>query len=132
MLLRIVVLSVPLLFTAYTKAQSEPLLKFENQAVEQAYYAESGNLTQGVFFVFEPNNLPNEEEKKIIFDIARQAGLRELEVIQLYEGVVMWTFDWPYARFDEESEAVCDKLKERLHRLWQDCTSNTKVLVWSD
>ena len=131
MLLRVIMLSVPLVFMAYTKAQSEPLLKFENQAVEEAYYAESGNLTQGVFFAFESNNLPNEEEKKVMFDIAKQADLKELEVTE-HQYVTVWSFDWPYWRSGEEGETVCEQFKEKAGRLGQYCNSSIRVLVWSD
>ena len=132
MLSRIFIFSVPLIFAAYTKAQDQPLfVGFENKAVEQAYNDESRSLAKGILFGFEPNNLPNEEEQKIIFNITRQAGLKELEINE-YKYVTVWAFNWPYWRFTEESSAVCEQFKEEADHLRQNCRSNIRMLVWSD
>ena len=129
--LNLLILSMPLMFTAYTKAQNQPLFGFENKAVEQAYNDESRSLSKGILFGFEPNNLPNEEEQKIIFDITRKAGLKELEINE-YKYVTVWAFDWPYWRFTEESSAVCEQFKEKADHLRQNCRSSIRVIVWSN
>ena len=125
--INLLILSIPLMFTAYTKAQSQPLLGFENKAVEQAFNDDSRSVAKGIFLEFELNHFPNEEEKRIIADITEQAGLKKSEVMQLHDATI-WVFDWPYWRFNEEGLAVCEQFKH----LSQHCNSNTRILVWSN
>ena len=133
MLSRIIMLSVPLIFMAYTKAQSQPMLSFENQAVEQAYYDhdKTRDLIKGILFEFALDELPSDEEQRVITSVTAQAGLKQSKIMQFHDAT-MWVFDWPHWRFNEEGEAVCEKLKEKFYRLWQNCISNTRALVWSN
>lgn len=128
-IMRIIILSMSLMLTAYATTQT--LIDFENSAVKQAYYNENKDLTKGIFLEFEPNKLPTEQEKQMIFKIAKQAGLKELEVTQ-FKYVTIWAFDWPHWRFNEEGLTVCEQFKERSYSLWQKCKSNTRIVVWTD
>ncbi len=127
-----IILSMPLMATAYIKAQDDQPLGFENKDVEQAYHDQSRDLTTGIFFTFKLNEIPNEKEKKIIVDITKQAGLTESEITH-FKTAMIWGFDWLYWRFNEEGTAVCEQFKEKkAYRLWQHCNSNKRALVWSD
>ena len=75
---------------------------------------------------FEPNNLPNEKERKTIFDLTKRAGLKEVEIINLPD-MEVWYFNWSYWRFTEKDEAVCEQLEKRIDHLVQYCKSNIRL-----
>ena len=123
--------------------------RFENFAVEHAFHtqlpeghrsgwrwaAETYNtnreLAKGIYLAFdEPNDLPTEQEKEIIFQIAEEEEFR-FEV-RHYEDLTIWAFYWLYWGFNDEAESVCEKLREASRSLGQRCKSNTRIVVWTD
>lgn len=118
----------------------KPLEEFESREVESAYRnceerrpAGCVDLCRGIFLAFEEGeDLPNEREAKVILDLAEEFGLEGPRVTK-FKYVTIWSFDWPYWRFDEKGEAVCNELNKRTAGRWEKhCESKTLIWVWSD
>ena len=105
--------------------------RFENLEVEAAYHEHTKGVSMGIYMRFDSEDLPNQRESRLIIDAVNQLGLAQLEVTDYSEdmGAVYWNFHYPYWRFDEDVQPVCNQLPKELHEHWLECGSSTR-LAW--
>ncbi len=110
----------------------EPPKEFENEDVERAYYDLWRPVSHGVYINFKKQDIPDASEGQRILRLARKFGLSKPQVREFYH-VVQWSMEWPYWRFDEEGEAFCNRLDERMGKHWRgECQSNRRAHVWPE
>ena len=122
--------------------------RFENVAVEHAFHtqlpeghrsgwrwaAETYNtnrkLAKGIMLKVDRDDLPTEQERQIVFQIAEEEEL-SFEV-KRFEYVTIWALNWLYWRFSDEAESVCEKFRKASRSLGQICKPNTRIVVWTN